>query len=367
MSIRESITVGLEDRSYPIHIGPGCLDFLPDYLTEIHFPTELTIITNDTVNNLYGDTLLSILEDVGSTVSIITIEDGEQYKSFSTLSSIYDELVSHNIDRSSGIIALGGGVVGDIAGFAAATFLRGIPYVQVPTTLLSQVDSSVGGKTAINHPLGKNLIGAFNQPKLVCIDIDMLNSLPEREFRAGFAEVIKYGIIRDKNFFEWLRRNKEQLLDKKPDALVYAIKTSCQIKADIVEIDEKESSIRAILNFGHTFGHAVESLTNYQQYLHGEAVSIGMVFAAKVSHELGFCTENDIEEIIDILTMFDLPVLGPPFSSDEYLESMSHDKKVKSGQLNMVFNKAIGDCIVEKVQNPAELFGKFFSEIQVNA
>jgi 3-dehydroquinate synthase len=366
MSTSELITVGLEDRSYPIHIGAGCLDFLPDYLTEIHFPTELTVITNDTVNNIYGDTLLAILEDVGSTVSIITIEDGEQYKSFSTLTSIYDELVNHNIDRSSGIIALGGGVVGDIAGFAAATFLRGIPYVQVPTTLLSQVDSSVGGKTAINHPMGKNLIGAFNQPKMVCIDIDMLSSLPEREFKAGLAEVIKYGVIRDKDFFVWLRRNKDQLLAKNPESLVYAIKTSCQIKADIVEIDEKESSIRAILNFGHTYGHAVESLTNYQQYLHGEAVSIGMVFAAKVSHALGFCSEEDIKEISELLMMFDLPVVGPLFSADEYLEAMMHDKKVKSGQLNMVFNKAIGDCIVETVQNPDELFRKFFAESLVN-
>ena len=355
----QSITVGLEGRSYPIHIGAGNLDMLPDFLTAIQFPTTLTVITNDTVNNIYGDTLLSILEDVGSTVSVITIEDGEQYKSFSTLSYLYDELVNYNVDRSTGIIALGGGVVGDIAGFAAATFLRGIPYVQIPTTLLSQVDSSVGGKTAINHPMGKNLIGAFNQPQLVCIDVDLLSSLPQREFNAGIAEVIKYGVIRDRGFFDWLRDSRRDLLARDKDALIYAIKTSCQIKADVVEIDEKESSLRAILNFGHTFGHAVESLTNYQSYLHGEAVAIGMVFAARISNELGFCSEQEVNEISELLVEYDLPIAKPDFPAEVYIDAMMHDKKVKSGQLNMVFNKGIGDCIIETVHNPEQLFYKF--------
>jgi len=355
MSEPVTIKVGLEGRSYPIHIGSGTLDALPDFLSSIYFPTALTVITNHTVNNLYGDTLLSILEDVGITVSVISIDDGEQFKSFSTLSYIYDELVSYNVDRSSGIVAFGGGVVGDIAGFAAATFLRGIPYVQVPTTLLSQVDSSVGGKTAINHPTGKNLIGAFNQPRLVCIDVDLLGSLPQREYLAGMAEVIKYGVIRDKAFFDWLKSSRRLLLEKDRGALIHAIKTSCQIKADIVEIDEKESSLRAILNYGHTLGHAVESLTNYQEYLHGEAVAIGMVFAAKAARHLGYCNDRDVELICELLVDFDLPIEAPGFSSSHYLEAMMHDKKVKSGQLNMIFNKGIGDCHIETVSHPAEL------------
>jgi 3-dehydroquinate synthase len=358
MSDDVTLNVGLEEHSYPIHIGARCLDALPDYLSQIYFPSTLTVITNDTVNNLFGDILLSILEDVGNTVSIITIEDGEQYKSFSTLSYIYDELVSYNVDRSSGIIAFGGGVVGDIAGFAAATFMRGIPYVQVPTTLLSQVDSSVGGKTAINHPTGKNLIGAFNQPKLVCIDVELLNSLPDREFNAGIAEVIKYGVIRDKDFFNWLRNNRELLIKKDRDALIYAIKTSCQIKADVVEIDEKESSLRAILNYGHTFGHAVESLTGYQNYLHGEAVSIGMVFAAKAAADFGYCAENDVAEITSLLSDFNLPVEVPDFSVTDYMEAMMHDKKVKGGQLNMIFNVGIGDCKIVSIEHPEEILRK---------
>ncbi len=355
MSLRESITVGLEGRNYPIHIGPGVLDLLPDFLTDIRFPTALTVITNHTVNNLYGDTLLSILEDVGNTVSIVAIEDGEQFKSFATLSYIYDELVNFNVDRSSGIVALGGGVVGDIAGFAAATVTRGVPSVQVPTTLLSQVDSSVGGKTAINHPMGKNLIGAFNQPQLVCIDTDMLSTLPRREYGAGIAEILKYGIIRDSGFYRWLKSHRTDLVGRDPATLVHAIKTSCQIKAGIVEIDEKESSVRAVLNFGHTFGHAVEALTNYQEYLHGEAVSIGMVVAARMSQILGYCTEGDVKDLRETLAGFNLPVACPRFKVEEYLSAMMHDKKVKGGRLNMVFNKGIGDCLIETVDNPADL------------
>lgn len=358
MSDPVTIKVGLEGRSYPIHIGAGVLDQLPDFLSSISFPTSLTVLTNHTVNNLYGDLLLSILEDVGITVSVIAIEDGEQYKSFSTLSYIYDELVGYNVDRSAGIVAFGGGVVGDIAGFAAATFLRGIPYVQVPTTLLSQVDSSVGGKTAINHPMGKNLIGAFNQPRLVCIDVDLLDSLPQREFNAGMAEVIKYGVIRDKTFFDWLKKNRRLLIEKDRKALIHAIKTSCQIKADIVEIDEKESSLRAILNYGHTLGHAVESLTNYQEYLHGEAVAIGMVFAAKAASFHGYCTDQDVADICALLVDFGLPTDIPEYSSAKYLDAMMHDKKVKGGQLHMIFNKGIGDCRIETVNHPVELLDR---------
>ena len=361
MNSIKSITVGLEERSYPIHIGVNVLDNLSEYLTECQFPNNVALITNNTVNNLYGDLIISILEDVGTTVSVISIEDGEQYKTIPTLSFIYDELVNFNIDRSSGILALGGGVVGDIAGFAAATFLRGIPYAQIPTTLLAQVDSSVGGKTAVNHSHGKNLIGAFNQPKLVCIDIDLLQSLPEREFNAGIAEVIKYGVIRDKKFFEWLKQHMNAILSKDSSALIHAIKTSCQIKADIVEIDEKEGSLRAILNYGHTFGHAVEALSSYQDYLHGEAVSIGMVVAAKISCGLGYCSENDVIAITELLTQCNLPVSVPDYSIEDYLGAMMRDKKVKDGRLNMVFNKGIGDFVVESVDNPGFVLNEFLS------
>lgn len=360
--LKESIKVGLDDREYPIHIGSNLVDALPEYLAAQNISSRVTIITNTTVNSLYGSRISSLLEESGFAVSLIQIEDGEQFKTLETLSYIYDELVRVNIDRGSGIVALGGGVVGDIAGFAAATFLRGIPYVQVPTTLLAQVDSSVGGKTAVNHRLGKNLIGAFNQPELVCIDIDVLKSLPPREYRAGLAEVVKYGIIRDRAFFEWLKNCHDQLLAKKPEALVHAIKTSCQIKADIVEIDEKETSLRAILNYGHTFGHAIESLTEYREYLHGEAVSMGMVLAATAAHELGYCTSHEVDEIRNLLLKFDLPIDLPAFTLDDYIGTVMHDKKVKVGQLNMVFNKGIGDCILESVEHPEILFGKLIRQ-----
>jgi len=358
MSFTELLKVGLGERTYPIIIGSGVVDDLPNYLSESRFPTNVVIITNDTVNSLLGDNLLSILESVGLTASVISIEDGEQHKSLSTLSFIYDELVYNNVDRSTGIIALGGGVVGDISGFAAATFLRGIDYMQIPTTLLSQVDSSVGGKTAVNHPDGKNLIGSFNQPKLVCIDIALLETLPEREYLAGIAEIIKYGIIKDREFFKWLKLNRIALINKEPEALVHAIKTSCQIKADIVEIDEKESSIRAILNYGHTFGHAVEALTDYREYLHGEAVAIGMVIAARYSELLGFCGGSEVTEIIEILQQYGLPVKAPDFSTERYLEAMMHDKKVKGGKLNMVLNHEIGQCSVEMIESPGQLLSK---------
>ena len=256
------------------------------------------------------------------------------------------------MDRSCGVVALGGGVVGDLAGYAASSYMRGIACAQVPTTLLAQVDSSVGGKTAVNHPKGKNIIGAFYQPKLVCIDVDVLKTLADREYFAGLAEVVKYGVIRDPDFFKWLQLNSEALLCRDSEALKFAIKTSCQIKANIVEIDEKESGIRAILNFGHTFGHAIETLTGYKRFLHGEAVSIGMVVASRISELQGKCSQQDTAAVISLLQRFNLPVTPPDFSIESYVESMMHDKKVKNGILQMVLNCGIGQSEIVDIEDP---------------
>jgi len=254
------------------------------------------------------------------------------------------------------LLALGGGVVGDLAGFVAATFLRGIPFVQIPTTLLAQVDSSVGGKTGVNHPLGKNLIGAFYQPRLVLIDVTTLATLSSRDYHAGFAEVVKYGVIRDQTFFSELVENAGKLCEHDPAALVTAIKKSCQIKADIVERDEREDGLRAILNYGHTFGHAIENLAGYGEYRHGEAVAIGMVVAAQISATLGLCTPREVEVIRQLLLDFKLPVIVPEYSAEKLLEAIGRDKKVHSGLLRMVLNRGIGDFEIRSIADPGALF-----------
>jgi len=352
---RQTIHVGLGERSYGIHFGSGILADLPQLLDSIRFPRQRVVISNATVMALHGERLLRILEADGSRPVVVTIPDGEQFKTLATLTGIFDDLLAAGVDRSSGVIAFGGGVVGDVAGFAAATFMRGLPCVQVPTTLLSQVDSSVGGKTAVNHAQGKNIIGAFSQPRLVCIDVDLLHTLPVRELYAGMAEVIKYGIIRDAGFFSWLEENVQELRSCSTSALLYAIMTSCQIKANIVEIDEKEGSIRAILNFGHTFGHAVETITGYCSYLHGEAVSIGMVVAAHIARVTGLCDSEHVNRISALLQNFDLPVVPPDASISEYVAVMMHDKKVSDGVLRMILNRQIGDCVIQDVQQPGLL------------
>ncbi|MGE4578627.1 MAG: 3-dehydroquinate synthase [Desulfuromonadales bacterium] len=359
----ERIVVGLGERSYPIWIGLGILDQLGVALAAASFPRKVAVVSNPTVYALYGQRIEEILTAHKFSSTAILIGDGEEFKNFSSLQQIYDALIEKGFDRSSGLLALGGGVIGDITGFAAATYLRGIPFVQVPTTLLSQVDSSVGGKTAINHPLGKNLIGAFYQPVHVHIDVETLGSLPEREFSAGLAEVVKYGVIRDDTFFEWLCSHGDRLLNQDPSALIHAVKRSCQIKADVVEVDEKESTLRAILNFGHTFGHAVETLTGYGTYRHGEAVSIGMVFASEVAMSLGLCTRQDVQAIKNLLVGFRLPVSFPAFSIEQYLQAMGRDKKVKQGVLRMVLNKGIGDCLVRDVPDPEALFAPLLNNL----
>lgn len=352
------ITVGLGDRSYPILVGHAILDQLAGALAEIDFPRQLAIITNDTVNPLYSEQVRDALTEYASSVEVISIPDGENYKTLSTLEAVCTELIEKGIDRSCGLLALGGGVVGDLAGFAAASYLRGVPFVQIPTTLLAQVDSSVGGKTAVNHALGKNLIGAFYQPQLVLIDVALLGTLPDRELRSGLAEVVKYGIIRDLDFFNWLENNVDQLLSQQPESLIQAIMKSCQIKANIVENDEKESSLRAILNFGHTFGHAVEQLKGYGTIRHGEAVSIGMLVAARVSLDEGLCQADDVERIANILRAIGLPVAIPPFSLEAYLEAMARDKKVHHGTLRYVLNCGIGDCLIRDIESPRTVFSR---------
>lgn len=359
----ERVDVALGERSYPIRIGSGILVELADSLEEVRFPKRVAVVTNSTVGGLYSDTVLAGLERGGYRADLISLPDGEQFKNLQTLEMIFDALIQDGFDRFSGLIALGGGVIGDLTGFAAATFLRGIPFCQVPTTVVSQVDSSVGGKTGVNHPLGKNLIGAFYQPACVHIDVATLSTLPDGEFAAGMAEVIKYGIIKDRDFFNWLLLNQKSLKSLEPSSLMHAVKRSCQIKANVVEVDEKESSIRAILNLGHTFGHAIEALSGYGEVRHGDAVAIGMLVIALISCDLGLCSYDEVIEICSILKAFDLPVVAPSFSLDDYLEAMSRDKKVKDGVLRLVLNKGIGNSVIKDVPQPRILFEQALSKL----
>lgn len=357
----EQITVPLGNRSYPILIGADILPVLGEKLKEINFPRRVAVVSNPAISQLYGATVRDSLASAGIACLEILLPDGEEFKTLQSLETVYDELIRNNFDRSTGLIALGGGVIGDMVGFAAATFLRGIPFIQVPTTLLAQVDSSVGGKTAVNHPLGKNLIGAFYQPELVLIDVATLDTLEPREVSAGLAEVVKYGVIKDENFFSWLEANYSQLQNRQVDALITAVKRSCQIKADIVEVDEKEGSVRAYLNYGHTFGHAIEALSGYGQWKHGEAVAVGMVVAAKISQEQGLCDRTDVERIVALLKALSLPVEPPNHSLDDYVSAMQRDKKVKHGTLTLVLNQGIGSVKLSQVPDIPAVFSKILT------
>jgi len=355
----EKIKIKLIDKDYTIEVGTATLVTIGKILSKLKFPTKIAIISNPTVSSLYGQIIAKSLISSGFVVSSFNLRDGEEFKNNNSLLSIYDFLMENDFDRGCGLIALGGGVVGDIAGFAAATYLRGIPYVQIPTTILSQVDSSVGGKTAINLPQGKNLVGAFYQPSYVLIDTAALNTLDSREVSAGLAEVVKYGMIRDRSFFCWLEKNCTKVRALDTSALLHLIKVSCQIKADIVAADEREGSIRAILNYGHTFGHAIENLAGYGAWKHGEAVAVGMVIASRVSLSSGLCSQQDVDRLIDLLKKFDLPVDPPDFSLQCYVEAMSRDKKVKSGKLTLVLNRGIGDAILQPIDDIEDVFSKF--------
>jgi len=356
----EKINVSLGDRSYPIIIGANLFLEIGQILSKSSLPRRVAIISNPTVDNLYGSIVRESLQKYGFSTMHYNVPDGEEYKTFAVLETIYDFMLENGFDRGCALIALGGGVVGDMAGFAAATFLRGVPYVQIPTTVLAQVDSSVGGKTAVNHPLGKNLIGAFYQPEAVIIDTSVLVSLEQREVAAGLAEVVKYGVIRDADFFCWIENHAQLLMSGDSDAFIYAIKRACQIKAEIVAIDEREGSIRAILNYGHTFGHAIEKLSGYGQVKHGEAVSIGMVVAAKIAAQQNLCTKYEVERLVLLLRALNLPTEPPDFSPSDYIEAMLRDKKVKLGSLSLVLNRGIGDVVLLQITDLETVFSVIF-------
>lgn len=358
MSKIETVTVRLdspaENRSYSIHIGPNLLT-RGDLLAP-HFPAgRAAIVTNTTVAPLYLQTLQKTLADSEIESFAIILPDGEQYKNQDTLQQIYTALLEHRCERRTPLIALGGGVVGDLTGFAAATYLRGVPFVQIPTTLLAQVDSSVGGKTGINHPLGKNMIGAFYQPRLVLADSNTLDTLPDRELRAGLAEVIKYGLIHDAAFFDWLTQHIEALLAREKPALGHAICRSCEIKAEIVSLDERESGMRALLNLGHTFGHAIENAMGYGTWLHGEAVAAGTLMAADLSCRLQRISSETVERIRQLYRQASLPLQGPCIPVQRYLELMQLDKKVEGGNLRFVLLDRIGQATVVKNVSAAAL------------
>lgn len=336
------LSVNLADNSYDIVIERGVLASLGQRCHALGLKGVAAVVSNATVSRLYGASVRESLASAGFTVVQILIPDGEEYKNSATLSQLYDDLLAAGVDRSSFIIALGGGVVGDVAGYAAATWMRGIPFVQVPTTLLAQVDSSVGGKTGIDHPKGKNLIGAFYQPRLVLIDVDTLTTLDQRQFRAGLAEVIKYGVVIDHLFFEFLEANYDAILRMDPHVLIEIVLRSCQLKAQVVELDEKEAGLRAILNYGHTFGHAFESLSGYCGLVHGEAVALGMLVAARVSAAEGFCSQDDLSRIYNLIVCCGLPVKIPYHGRQQILDVVASDKKSKIGCITFICNKGIG-------------------------
>ena len=335
----QTVRIALDDRSYDIAIGTG---LLRDPATWVGMPAAAAalIVTNSTVAPLYAQALSEALGARYRQVHQVVLPDGEAYKDWPTLNSIFDALLAHGCDRKTVLFALGGGVVGDMAGFAAACYMRGVPFVQVPTTLLAQVDSSVGGKTAINHPQGKNMIGAFYQPQRVVCDLDTLQTLPARELSAGLAEVIKYGPIADMPFLDWIEANIDALRAREPKALAHAVRRSCEIKAWVVGQDEREAGLRAILNFGHTFGHAIEAGLGYGEWLHGEGVGCGMVMAARLSQRLGLVDTSFVQRLVALIERAGLPVVGPVLSSDDnagrYLELMRVDKKAEAGEIRFI-------------------------------
>ena len=334
-----SVVIDLQGRSYRIAVGAGLFDNPRSY-SDLPSATSVLIVSNSTVAPLYASRLQHALRSRYATVHLVVLPDGEQHKTWQTLNLIFDALLKNGCDRGTILFALGGGVVGDMTGFAAASYMRGIPFVQVPTTLLAQVDSSVGGKTGINHPLGKNMIGAFYQPLRVVCDLDTLHTLPQRELSAGLAEVIKYGPISDLDFWGWIEDNIESLLKCESAAMMHAVRRSCEIKAWVVAQDERESGLRAILNFGHTFGHAIEAGLGYGQWLHGEAVSCGMVMAAHLSHRLGLVDVAFVARLTALIGKAGLPVTGPRLSETDnagrYLELMRVDKKSQAGEIRFV-------------------------------
>lgn len=349
------VTVALKERTYPIHIGAGLLQNL-----EVFHPLvaggKVMIVSNPTVAEYYLDSVRQTLQALNCQVDVVLIPDGEQFKNLDSLNLIFTALLEKNHNRDSTIIALGGGVIGDVAGYAAASYQRGVRFIQIPTTLLAQVDSSVGGKTGVNHMLGKNMIGAFYQPSAVIIDTHTLTTLPKREVSAGLAEVIKYGAIFDLPFFEWLEQKIDALIALEPEALIYCIQRCCQLKADVVARDEREKGDRALLNFGHTFGHAIEAHLGYGVWLHGEAVAVGMLEAAALSHILGDLNEHDVARLEKLLARAVLPTSSPDaMQPTDYLPYMWRDKKVLGGQLRLILLKQLGEAYVTAQATEAQV------------
>jgi len=339
----DTLSIDLGSRSYPILIGAGLLG--DPALLEGSVPArDVMLVSNVTVAPLWAPRLRAGL--AAFRVAECILPDGEEHKTLATMSRVLDALVAARMNRDCAVLALGGGVVGDIAGFAAACYQRGVDFVQLPTTLLAQVDSSVGGKTGVDHPGGKNLIGAFHQPVAVVADTDTLDTLPDRELRAGLAEVIKYGLIRDEPFLAWIEQNLDRLLARDPDALAYAIRRCCECKAQIVSRDERERGERALLNLGHTFGHAIETGAGYGSWLHGEAVAVGMLMAADLSQRLGWLEAADVERVRDLLTRTGLPVAAPAIGAGRALELMGMDKKVQAGRIRLVLLRRLGEAVV---------------------
>jgi 3-dehydroquinate synthase len=339
------LNVALAERSYPIHIGPGMLNETELLLQHLK-QKQVAIVSNTTVAPLYLEKIAQPLRNAGVQVVEIILPDGEQYKNSETLNLIYDALINARCERNTTLIALGGGVIGDLTGYAAATYLRGVPFIQIPTTLLSQVDSSVGGKTGINHPQGKNMIGAFYQPKLVLIDTDTLKTLPQRELSAGVAEVIKYGLIRDALFFDWLEVNMSKLMELDDAVVAEAVYRSCKNKADVVAADEKEAGERALLNLGHTFGHAIENAMGYGVWLHGEAVAAGTMMAANLSLRMGWLNTSDIQRMQALFQLAKLQHKPPALGVDKYLALMGLDKKVQDGKIRLILQQGIGHAVI---------------------
>jgi 3-dehydroquinate synthase len=343
-SLMKTLNVQLGERSYPIFIGNGLI-FNQDLLGPFISGRQVCVVSNETIAPLYMKKLKKILS--AYQVTEVILPDGESFKNLDTLNTIFTTLLESKHNRGTTLIALGGGVVGDMTGFAAASYQRGVNFIQVPTTLLAQVDSSVGGKTAVNHPIGKNMIGAFYQPKCVLVDISTLQTLPDREFRAGMAEVIKYGLISDRPFFEWIEANVDSLLSRDEDALIEAITRSCENKAVIVAQDEREGGVRALLNLGHTFGHVIEAAQSYKEWLHGEAIAAGMIMAADLSVRHGWLNRVDCDRIVHLLERCNLPTVAPQFiSEDLFLRLMAVDKKASDSGLRLVLMRSLGESFV---------------------
>jgi len=343
-----TVDVDLGDRAYPIHIGSGLLSKAELFAPHIR-GARAVIVTNETVAPLYAAQVEEAIRSLGKVVDTVVLPDGESFKKWDTLNRIFDALLTAGADRKTTLIALGGGVIGDMTGFAAACYMRGVPFIQVPTTLLSQVDSSVGGKTGINHPLGKNMIGAFHQPQVVLADIDTLRTLPARELAAGMAEVIKHGAIADADYFAWIEQNIKGLNECDTDLMAEAVRGSVRIKAAVVAQDERETGLRATLNFGHTFGHAIEAGLGYGEWLHGEAVGCGMVMAADLSHRLGFIDIDTRNRITVLMRAADLPTVAPDLGVDRFIDLMRVDKKAEAGEIKFVLLRKLGQAFVTTV------------------